>query len=141
MLRAVPVVGALLATSLLAACGGDNPYCVAVEKDQASLNSFRVSTSADFAKAYKAVTAIAETAPATSVKDWDATAAAMRGVIRAHRAVGITIDGLKDETKRAQLSTADIDSLNKAYDAFNDTEKARTAMVADAAETCDITLK
>lgn len=143
MTRTAAVVAVtLLGGSLLGGCGGDSPYCAAVKQNQAALNSFGTAVSdATFAKEAKAVRAVAATDPEKTAKDWTAIDKAMRTVLKAQKKTGMTFADLGDPDKRAAADSDDIETINKAYGAFNDTAEQRKAVVEDVSSTCDVTLK
>ena len=64
-----------------------------------------------------------------------------QAVVTAHTEVGFKLEDMDSKSKREGLSAGDIESINAAYKAFNDTVDQRKAVVADADKTCDITLK
>ena len=136
------LVTGLVATGVLSGCGGDSPYCAAVKDNQPALNTFgRATTDAAFAKEAKAVRAIAATDPEKVAKDWTAIDRAMRGVLSAQKKTGLTFADLADPDKRADADSDDIETVNKAYAAFNDTSSARLAVVRDVSSTCKVDLK
>jgi hypothetical protein len=140
--RTAAVAATLLAASLLAGCGGDSPYCAAVKENQTALNSFGSAvTDATFAKQAAAVRQIAKTDPEKVGDDWAAIDKAMRRVLSVQKKTGLTFDDLNDPEKRAEADGDDIEAVNKAYGAFNDTAKQRKAVAEDAATTCDVRLK
>ena len=138
---AAALVTALVATSVLSACGGDSPYCSAVKDNQPALDSFgKKTTDATFAKQANAVRTIAATDPDKVAKDWRAIDKAMRGVLAAQRRTKLSFADLADPDKRAAADADDITTVNKAYSAFNDTSRQRLAVVRDVASTCKVTL-
>lgn len=143
MLRtAAMLVTAVVSTTVLAGCGGDDPYCAAVKEQQSALNSFgQKRTDAGFTTYAKAVRAIATTAPDTSKDDWAKLGSVTDNVIKAQKKAGIALEDMSDTALVEKLSADDLASLNKAYDAFNDTTAQRTAVVKDVKSACDITLK
>ena len=138
----VTLVTLAVSGSVLAGCGGDSPYCAAVKEHQVTLGSFgKAATDAAFAKEARAVREIAATKPEKVAKDWSAIDRAMRGVQAAQKKTDLTFAELADPEKRAAADTDDVETIDKAYAAFNDTAKQRTAVVKDVKTTCDITLK
>lgn len=142
-MRSAAVVGTISVVALtLGGCGSQSPYCEAVDAQQKTLESFDADhTDAGYARYATAVESVAKKAPADTAKEWKAIASATRGVVSAHEQVGFKLEDMDDATKRQGLSEGDIETLNTAYAAFNDTKKQRAAVVADAEKTCDIQLK
>lgn len=139
---AAVLVTSVVAATVLAGCGGDDPYCAAVKENQSALNSFgEKRTEKGFTTYAKALRAIATTAPDTIKDDWSKLGSVTDGVLKAHDKVGLALDDMTDTAKVAELDSDDLARLNKAYDAFNDTAKQRKAVVADVKKTCEITLK
>jgi hypothetical protein len=136
------LVTSVLAVTVLAGCGGDDPYCAAVKENQASLDSFGQKRNEKAFTTYaKALRAIATDAPDTIKDDWSKLGAVTDGVLKAHDKVGLPLQDMTDTAKVAALDSDDLARLNKAYDKFNDTGKQRKAVVADVKKTCDVTLK
>lgn len=142
MMRPVSLASLVMVASLLAACSGQSPYCRAVDAQKSVLDSFGAErTDAAYARYAKALSSVAAEAPSTSRTEWAAAAKATRAVVEAHEKVGYRLDDMADEEKRAGLSEGDVEILNRAYAAFNDSLPDRRAAVADARATCDIKLK
>ena len=140
-LLAAGAVTLALATTF-AGCGSQSPYCAAVEKNQETLDDFGAEKSDKaFASYAAALAAIAAEAPTAVKKDWEALADATNNVVTVHADVGFKLEDMNSAKKREGLSAGDIATINKAYDAFNDTAAQRKAVVADAKQTCDISLK
>lgn len=138
---AAALVTSLVATGVLTACGGDSPYCAAVKQNQAALDSFgKRTTDAAFAKEAEAVRTIAATEPDNVATDWRAIDKAMRGVLAAQKKTKLTFADLADPDTRAEADSDDIETVNKAYSAFNDTAKQRLAVVRDVSSTCEVDL-
>lgn len=139
---AVSLVTVVVSGSVLAGCGGDSPYCAAVKEHQATLGAFgKAASDAAFAKEAAAVRDIAATEPEKVAKDWTAIDRAMQGVRTAQKKTGLTFADLSDPDQRAEADTDDVETIEKAYAAFNDTAKQRATVVKDVKATCDITLK
>lgn len=139
---ATVLVTTLVAATTLAGCGGDSPYCAAVKDEQPALNAFgKASTDAVFAKEATAVRAIAATKPEKVAKDWTAIDRAMRGVLSAQKKTGVSFADLADPDQLAEVDSDDLETINKAYSAFNDTADQRKRVVQDVKTTCDVTLK
>lgn len=140
--RCVAAATTGLALSLVGACGGQSPYCEAVSTQQKALESFgSTKTDAAFTNDVAVLSSIRKLAPTGSKKQWATLAEVTQGVLDAHESVGLRMQDLDDETKRAALSSADIKKLNQSYDAFNGSRAARRGIVADVKKTCDIQLK
>lgn len=139
---ATVLVTAVVACSVLAGCGGDDPYCAAVKENKAALDTFgQKRTNAGFAKYADALRAITTTAPDSSKDDWAKLGAVTDRVLKAQKKTDIALQDMDDPAKVATLDSADLTSLNNAYGAFNDTTKQREAVVKDVKDVCDITLK
>lgn len=142
MRTAAVLVTAVVALTTLAGCGGEDPYCSAVRQHRSALDTFgEKRTDAGFATYEKAVRAITATAPESSRDDWAKLRSVTGGVIKAHQKVGIRLQDMADTAKVADLSAADLKTLNDAYDRFNETTAQRTAVVDDVSAVCSITLK
>lgn len=130
-----------LALATLAGCG-QSPYCQAVEEHQVALNSLGEEKSdsafVSYEKAFRAVTAVA---PDGIRKDWAKLADVIRGVRTAQRASGIPMDEMSSTNKAlAALPEDKLKALNAAYEAFNNTQTERKAVVKNVKDECQITL-
>ncbi len=141
--RSVAALGAaVVALTVLVGCGGQSPYCAAVEKQQKTLDEFGADKSDKAFDTYaKSLAAIAAEAPADIKKSWSALSDATQAVVTAHADVGFKLEDMNSAKKREGLSAGDIATLNKTYKVFNDTAAQRKAVIDDAKQTCDITLK
>lgn len=140
----MPIRAALLLTLVLVlgGCGGENPYCTSVENARATLDTFGAErTDEAFAGYARTMTSIAGQAPASSQDDWTELADATQGVITAHEEVGFALEDMTDADAREGLSEGDIEQLNAAYEAFNDTQDQRKAIIADVDDVCGIELR
>lgn len=136
------VLTGVVALALLAGCGGDDPYCKAIEEHRAALDGFGAKdTQADLAAETKAVQAISTSAPDEVKDDWAAVGAAMRRVSKAQKAADITLEDMADPAKLGEVGDKDLAAIDKAYAAFNKTAKQRAAVVKDVRTSCEITLK
>lgn len=145
MAKAVRIMAAAstaIVIASLGACSSPDPYCVAVEENQSTLDDFG-SESSDAAYAQYATTleTISKVAPAPIDEQWASLTRATQGVVTAQRDVGFALEDMDDEDKREALSEGDIKVLNKAYQRFNGTTSQRKAVVDDVQQTCDIELK
>lgn len=132
---------AALTAVLLAGCGGQSPYCEAIEKNADTLNSFgKTRTNAAYTGYAKAFSTVAKHAPASVKKDWAALAKVTDGVLDAQKDVGLSLEQMKDKAVVEKLEPAQLSTLNAAYQAFNDTSDQRTAVVKNAKTECQITL-
>lgn len=139
---AAVLVTAVVAGSVLAGCGGDDPYCAAVKDNKSALDTFgKKRTDAGFTRYADALRAITTTAPDSSKDDWAKLGSVTSRVVKAHKKAGIALQDMDDPAKVGRLSAADLKSLNNAYAAFNDTTKQRTAVVKDVKDVCGVTLK
>lgn len=136
------LITGVLAATVLAGCGGDSPYCAAVKDKQSSLESFgEKRTNAGFSAYTKVARAIASEAPGGVKKDWTALADATAGVLKAHRSVGIRLEQMSNTAKVAELSTAQLKTINDSYNAFNRATKTQgKAVVDNVVKECKITL-
>lgn len=132
----------LVVSVVLTGCGGDDPYCVAIKENRASLDGFgQTRTDAAFAKNAKTVRSIAMTSPDKVKDDWSKLGEVTDGVVKAHKSAGIALEDMSDTAKVDALDENELKALNKAYDEFNDTAAERKAVVANVKSACDITLK
>lgn len=139
---AAVLVTAVMSTTLLAGCSGDDPYCAAVKENKSVLDSFgKKRTNAGYTTYAKAVRAITTTAPDEIKDDWAKLGSVTDGVLKAHKTVGIKLEDMTDPAKLDELDTDDLATLNKSYDRFNDTAAQRTAIDKDVKASCEITLK
>lgn len=131
----------VIAAITLSACGSD-PYCDKVEQNESTLNSFG-NTKSDkaYAKYAKTLKGIAKVAPEDVKSDWQDLADVTSDVLEAQRDAGIKLEDTKDKKKLAKLSPDQLEELNKAYTAFNDTGDQRAAVVKNVKQQCEITLK
>lgn len=140
--HAATAVAAALAGVLLAGCGGQSPYCAALEKNADTLNSFgKTRTDAAYTSYSKTFKSIAKDAPEGVKKDWTALAEVTDGVLAAQDEVGLSLEDMRDEEVVGELDEAQLKTLNDAYEAFNATSDQRTAVVKNAKTECEITLK
>ena len=130
-----------LALATLAGCG-KSPYCQAVEDHQVALNSLgEEKTDAAFGRYETAFRAVANVAPGDVRKDWIKLADVIHGVLSAHRSAGIAMDDMSSTNKKlATLPEDKLKALNVAYEAFNNTETERKAVVKNVKDECQITL-
>ena len=130
-----------LALATLAGCG-KSPYCQAVEDHQVSLNSLgEEKTDAAFGRYETAFRAVANVAPADTRKDWVKLSDVIHGVLAAQRSAGIAMDDMSSTNKKlATLPEDKLKALNVAYEAFNNTETERKAVVKNVKDECRITL-
>lgn len=136
------LITTVVAGAVLAGCGGDSPYCASVKENQTALDSFgQKRTTAGFTSYDKAVRAIRKTAPDDIKGDWAALDKALRGVLKAHEEVGISLEDMKDPAKLQALGSDDLATLNDSYERFQKTGTQRSAIVANIKSSCSITLK
>lgn len=136
------LIATVVAGAVLAGCGGDDPYCAAIQENRTVLDDFgQKRTDAAYAKYAKAVRSIATTAPDEVKDDWAKLGAVTDGVVKAHKTADIALEDMGDAAKVGALSEDELASLNQAYEKFNDTAAQRKAVVANAKSACDITLK
>lgn len=136
------LISTIVAGAVLAGCGGDDPYCAAIQENRKVLNDFgQTRTDAAFAKYAKAVRSVATTAPDDVTDDWAKLGAVTDGVVKAHKSADISLEDMATPAKVEALGEKDLASLNKAYEKFNDTAKQRKAVVSSAKKDCEITLK
>lgn len=139
---AATVVAGAVASVLLAGCGGQSPYCAAIEEHADELNSFgKTRTDAAYTSYAKAFRAVAAESPASVKDDWTALADVTDGVLAAQDEVGLPLEDMADEDVVADLEEGQLSTLNEAYESFNDTAAQRDAVVKNAKTECEITLK
>lgn len=136
------LISTVVAGAVLAGCGGEDPYCAAIQENRSLLDDFgQTRTDAAYTKYAKAVRSITTTAPDDVKDDWAKLGAVTDGVVKAHRAADIALEDMGDAAKVDAVSADDLASINRAYEKFNDTAAQRKAIVNSARSTCDITLK
>lgn len=136
------LISMIVAGAVLAGCGGEDPYCAAIEENQSALDDFgQTRTDAAYAKYAKAARSIATTAPDDVKDDWAKLGAVTDGVVKGQKAADIALEDMGDAAKVEALSTQELASLDKAYEKFNDTAAERKSVVASAKSACEITLK
>jgi hypothetical protein len=130
-----------LALATLAGCG-KSEYCQAVEDHQVALNAMgEEKTDAAFTRYERAFRAVANVAPADVRKDWTKLADVINGVSAAQRSAGIAMDDMSSTNKKlAALPEDKLKALNVAYEAFNNTQTERKAVVKNVKDECQITL-
>jgi len=137
---AAGVVWSALALATLAGCG-KSPYCQAVEDHQVSLNSLgEERTNVAFAHYVRAFRAVANVAPDGIRKDWAKLADVTDGVLSAQRGAGIKMEEMLNEKKLTLVPADKLKVLNAAYEAFNNTQTERKAVVKNVKDECQITL-
>jgi hypothetical protein len=136
------LVTGVVAASVLAGCGGDDPYCAAVKEQKTSLDSFGAKkTDKGLKREAEAVRIIATEAPDKAKKNWSTVGAALDDVLAALKSADTTLQAMADPQTVRDMDQDDVDRIRKAYDVFNETSVQRAALVKDIASTCDITLK
>ena len=135
----VAVLALTIAT--LSGCG-TSPYCQAVEDHQVALNSLGEEKSdAAYARYDAAFRAVAKVAPVDIRKDWVKLTDVIRAVRTAQRNSGIPMDEMSSTNKAlAALPEDKLKALNVAYEAFNNTQTERKAVVKNVKDECQITL-
>jgi hypothetical protein len=121
---------------------GKSPYCQAVEDHQVALNSLgEEKTNAAFVRYETAFRAVANVAPEDVRKDWVKLADVINGVLSAHRSAGISMDDMSSTNKKlATLPEEKLKALNVSYQAYNNTQTERKAVVKNVKDECQITL-
>jgi hypothetical protein len=141
MRAATMVVTMLLAITTLTACGGGDPYCDAVKDRTSTLNSFgQKRTTAAYTAYARTFRSIAKEAPASVKPDWTMIAKVTEDVLAAQKEVGLKLEQMTDTAKVKKLTTAQLQKLNNAYEAFNKTTDQRKAVVKNVKKECKITL-
>jgi uncharacterized protein len=130
-----------LVLASLTGCG-TSPYCQAVEDHQVALNSLgEERTTAAYTQYEQAFRAVANVAPAGIRKDWTKLSDVIDGVLAAHRSAGIRLEDMSSTNKQlAALPEDKLKALNAAYEAFNNTDDERKAVVKNVKDECQITL-
>ncbi len=141
MKRIVAAAATVVAGTVLAACGGQSPYCAAIEENEPTLSSFgKTRTNEAYTNYATVLRSVAESAPASVKDDWTALADATDAIVAAQDEVGVPLDDMRAEGTVEGLDQAQLATLNEAYEAFNDTTDQRDAVVKDAKIECEITL-
>jgi hypothetical protein len=136
------LVTGVVAASVLAGCGGDDPYCAAIKEQKTALDSFgSKKTDKGLKREAEAVRIIATEAPDKSKKSWSTVGAALDDVLAALKSADTTLQEMADPATIRAMEQDDVDRIRKAYAVFNETSVQRAALVKDIASTCDITLK
>lgn len=135
------LVSTIVGAAVLAGCGGQSDYCKAVEKDEASLNTFgQTRTDAAYKNYAKILENIATVAPDPISKEWSKLAEATRGVVAAQKAAGVALEEVTP-AKVKDMKPEKKALLNTAYETFNGTSAQRAAVVKNVKQECKITLK
>ena len=142
MTRAVTgMIAALVAFTALTACAGEDPYCTAVKDQKATLNSLgEKRTNAAYRSYARAFRSVAKVSPPAVKKDWTELAEVTAAVLNAQAKVDIKLEEMSDVDKVRRLTTAQLKTLNNAYEAFNKTTPQRRAVVKNVKQECDIAL-
>ncbi len=142
MKRAVTgMITTALAITLLTACSGDDPYCTAVSSQKSTLNSLGEKRTNEAYRSYaQAFRSVAKVSPSAVKKDWTELAEVTAAVLNAQDKVGIKLEEMTDAAKLKKLDTAELKTLNDAYEAFNKTAPQRRAVVKNVKQECEITL-
>lgn len=136
------LIGMVLFMTTLVGCGGGDPYCDTVKKDQKTLNSFgQTRTNAAYKKYSTEFRKVSKVAPKSVKADWAKLADVTDDVLEAQKDVGLKLEDMPDDKKVAKVDSAGLQKLNKAYKAFNATTKERAAVVKNVKQKCKITLK
>jgi len=138
--RSVLALCVVLSVGTLTGCSGGGPYCEAVDEAKATFTTFDQRTRANFEANADAATAVAKVAPDDVRKQWRQIAKATRQVVKAQQKAGIALEDLKAEEKVNALSRSDIDRLDQAFAAFNDTKEQREDVVRNVRDECGIDL-
>jgi len=138
--RSTLLLTVVLGLGALGGCSGGGPYCEAVDRGRDTLATFGERTDEAYA-AYAEVTAdIAAVAPSDVRQEWKAIAKATRRVVKAQKKAGVRLQDMDDDEVVNALTQADIDRLDAAYEAFNDTKTQRKDMVRHVHDECGIDL-
>jgi len=138
--RSTLLLSVALGLGTLTGCSGGGPYCDAVDRGQEPLKTFGTRTSAAFASYADVTSAVAKAAPADVKEEWQAVAKATRGVVSAYEKAGVRIQDMKDEEKVNALAQADLDRIQAASEAFNDTASQRKELAQHVHDECGIDL-
>lgn len=130
----------VLGLGLVTGCSAGGPYCDAARDGEDSLASFGTLDDASFASYAKVTTSIAKAAPADVEEEWKAVARATRRVVAAHRKADIRIQDMTDEVAVNALSQEDLDRIQTANEAFNDTASQRRDLAQHLHDECGIDL-
>lgn len=125
---------------MLTGCSGGGPYCDAARDGEDSLTTFGELNNAAFTSYAEVTTDIAKVAPADVEKEWKAVAKATRRVLAAHEKADIRIQEMTDEVAVNALSQEDLDRIQVANEAFNDTATQRRDLAQHLHDECGIDL-
>ncbi|MFT4299906.1 MAG: hypothetical protein QM597_09755 [Aeromicrobium sp.] len=130
----------LVTTALLAGCGGSGQgYCDVVERHRAALDDVTVTTDSLTAAA-SALHAIEKVAPADIGEAYTAVADSIDALLAAESVAGVPVEELTHD-QVVDLSEADTEALEAAYQAFAGTADQRRLIAEDIEGACDVTLK
>lgn len=130
----------VLGLGVLTGCSGGGPYCDAARDGEDSLKDFGRVNSAAFVSSAKVTTAIAKEAPEDVREEWKAVAKATRGVVAAHRKADVRLQDMTKESTVNALSQDDLDRIQAANEAFNDTATQRRDLAQHLHDECGIDL-
>ncbi|HJR89603.1 MAG TPA: hypothetical protein VJ782_05530 [Aeromicrobium sp.] len=137
---AAGLAGGAILLATLAGCG-ESEYCKAVEENQVALNSLgEKRTNAAYLSYARAFRTVAKVAPPTIRKDWIKLADVTSNVVTAQRKAGISLEDMLVEDKITKVPPDKLELLNDAYEAFNNTQDERKAVVKNVKDECEITL-
>ncbi len=125
---------------MLTGCSGGGPYCDAADRGEDSLKTFGQLDSAAFTSYAEVTTDIAKSAPKDVQAEWKAVAKATRRVVAAHDKADIRIQDMTDEEAVNALSQDDLDRIQAANEAFNDTATQRRDLAQHLHDECGIDL-
>jgi hypothetical protein len=139
---AAVLITTIVGITTLSGCGGGDPYCDAVDKNKATLNTFgEKRTNAAYTQYAKVFGDVGKQAPASIKKDWTMLSTVTTGILDAQKKVGLKLEEMTDTAKVKKLNQAQLKELNTAYQTFNGTTKQRNAVVKNVLQKCDIKLK
>ena len=135
------VISAAAVIATLTGCAGESAYCTAVKDQEKTLNSLgEKRTNAAYRSYARAFRSVAKVSPESVKQDWTELAEVTASVLNAQDKADIKLEEMTDQDKVAKLGTAQLKSLNNAYEAFNKTTPQREAVVKNVKEECDIEL-
>lgn len=133
-------IAPLLMVTFVAGCSAHGDYCDVVESAQPELLDFGTRSTEAYTQYATLTKQIAAEAPEDIVAAWTSISEATAAVVAVQEETGIDLADMREASEVTKLSTEQVAALNKVYEDFNDTQEARTAVVADVDERCGIDL-
>lgn len=144
MRRLLPALAVLLVSALgLSACGTSD-YCQTVQDNQKVLNGKATASNAALKRWADVMDMLRGQAPDDVKGDYKVLVSTARDVLDAQEKAGISLEELaKKPALVSELTQAERDMLNKAYNAFSRpaTSDERNSVYTNIKQECEITLK